>query len=194
MFSAWLDRRISIFLETLKGDLNKIVVASNQKVAGSSLINYGGLDSLLNQAMYFGQSFGRIGADFRLSLVPIFRDAALEIALGALQDADTKFSEGIDQLALKASVKSVMSHHNRNVESSGEIVENTKTENELESNRDDLNPPITLLEFVPLAELCNTILIAFNEIRLVTPLAIAPRLILAIQNLLESAAKTLSDR
>ena len=59
---------------------------------------------------------------------------------------------------------------------------------------DNISPPISLLEFQPLAELCNAILLAFNEIRLVTPLAIAPKMISAIQTLLEAAAQTLTDR
>ena len=194
LFSAWLDRRISLFLETLRTDLKRIVLASNQRSTGLSPINYGGLDSLLNQAMYFGQSFGRIGADFRLSLVPIFRNTAIEMALGALEDADVKFSQGIEQLALKASVQSTITQ-NRNIDHNSGIIDNTlQNENILLQNKDDMNPPNSLLEYVPLAELCNTILVAFNEIRLVTPVSISPQLVSAIQVLLESAARTLSDR
>jgi hypothetical protein len=144
--------------------------------------------------MYFGQSFGRIGADFRLSLVPIFRNTALEMSLGALEDADVKFSQGIEQLALKASVISSITQ-NRNFGHSSGIIESTlQNKDNLTQNKDDMNPPNSLLEYVPLAELCNTILIAFNEIRLVTPVSISPKLVSAIQVLLESAARTLSDR
>ena len=192
LFSAWLDRRIFIFLETLKLDLQRIAAASKQRTVGSSS-NYGGIDSLLNQAMYFGQSFGRVGADFRLSLVPIFKETAIEIALGALQDADVKFAQDIEQLALKASVKSTVGQ-NENPELSSNGTGKAKMENDLINKTENISPPISLLEFQPLAELCNAILIAFNEIRLVTPLAIAPKMIFAIQTLLEAAAQTLTDR
>ena len=191
LFSAWLDRRISIFLETLKNDLDKIVLAIKQRATAPNSITYGGLDSLLNQAMYFGQSFGRIGADFRLSLVPIFQDAALSIALGTLQGADVKFAQGIEELALKANLNA----RQQNLSDSEQLDQSIgQNRNKTMEPKDSINPPLTLLEFSPLAELCNTILLAFNEIRLVTPLAIAPRLVSAIQSILQSSAKSLADK
>jgi hypothetical protein len=54
--------------------------------------------------MYFGQSFGRIGADFRLSLVPIFTDALRDITLAQLHGAEDRFRTGMYHLALKANV------------------------------------------------------------------------------------------
>ena len=193
LFSAWLDRRISIFLETLRTDIDKIVLATKQRSIGQISINYGGLDSLLNQAMYFGQSFGRIGADFRLCLVPVFQDAALAIALGILQGADSKFSHGVEELALKASLNARMQNTGDYTQADGSTRTTGQNKNETES-KDDINPPMSLLEFPPLAELCNTILLSFNEIRLVTPLAIAPKLISTIQSLLLSSAKSLADK
>lgn len=169
--------------------------ASSQGPVGSSIAHYGALDSLLNQAMYFGQSFGRIGADFRLALVPIFREVAQDIALNALQGADIKFAQGIDQLALKANVISTGASTSKNAEQGGVGLSGVTIGAAGVSNmNDDFSPPMSLLDFVPLAEFCNAILNSFNEIRLVTPLAIAPKVVKVIQSLLESAAKTLADR
>jgi len=54
--------------------------------------------------MYFGQSFGRIGADFRLSLVPIFIESLREISLNQLRGAEDRFKSGIYHLAFKAAI------------------------------------------------------------------------------------------
>ena len=58
MFSTWLESKINQFLMTLQHDLD----------AGAKKQS---LDSILSQAMYFGQSLGRVGADFRPSLARI---------------------------------------------------------------------------------------------------------------------------
>ena len=58
MFSTWLESKICQFLITLQNDLD----------AGAKKQS---LDSILSQAMYFGQSLGRVGADFRPSLAKI---------------------------------------------------------------------------------------------------------------------------
>ena len=93
MFSAWLNSKLNQFLTVLKQDLE----SGAQKQS---------LDSILSQAMYFGQSFGRVGADFRLSLVPVLSKAVLDVALEHLEDAEQRFKQGIDQLALKAMASS----------------------------------------------------------------------------------------
>ena len=50
--------QVTDFLCTLEADLPKIAASS--------------LESVFSQCMYFGLSFGRIGADFRVLLVPVF--------------------------------------------------------------------------------------------------------------------------
>lgn len=125
MFSTWLESKISHFLASLDADLQ----------AGAKRQS---LDSILSQAMYFGQSFGRVGADFRPSLVPILSKYILEVAMEHLNGAEGRFKVGIDQMALKAIAKSDI--EKKDVE------------------QDPYQPPACLLDFQPLAELCNCIL------------------------------------
>jgi hypothetical protein len=161
LFSTWLESKISQFLQTLEKDLD--LGAKGQS-----------LDSILSQAMYFGQSFGRVGADFRTALIPIFSKAVLEVALEHFQGSEQRFKIGIDQLALKASV--------------------TTNDADKKKSSDPFQPPISLLDFTPLAELCNTILLSLNEIRLCAPISLAPKMVDRIQDLLICAAQTLKDR
>ena len=123
--------------------------------------------------MYFGQSLGRVGADFRPALVPILSQAALEVSLEHLENAEQKFKSGIDLMALKALVKN---------------------QDTVQDQVDPFQPPLILLEFPPLAELCNAILSSLNEIRLCAPASIAAKIIGRIQVILISAAQTLQDR
>ena len=60
IFSCWLSFRISCFLDDLEISLQSVD---------------GRFDFILGQCMYFGQSFSRVGCDFRSLLIPIFQDA-----------------------------------------------------------------------------------------------------------------------
>lgn len=51
-----------------------------------------------------------------------------------------------------------------------------------------LQPPISLLEFQPLAVYCNNVLSAFNDLRLCAPLSVACHVTQQIENSLERAA------
>ena len=64
IFHSWVNQKIWEFLHCLEADLAK----------GES----SRLDSVLNQCMYFGLSFSRIGADFRPLLIPILNNSILK--------------------------------------------------------------------------------------------------------------------
>jgi len=70
--------QVSQFLTSLEGDLSRGVG--------------GRLDSILGQCMYFGQSFSRVGADFRPLLAPVFHRAAGDGFRQALHQANKKLA------------------------------------------------------------------------------------------------------
>lgn len=135
----------------------------------------GRLDSLLGQCMYFGLSFSRVGADFRGLLVPLFQRAALEGLRNGVNKATIRFQETMQSFTLTTPatvVSSVLA---------------------ASSSKDKLHPPMGLLEFSPLAQYCNNILPALNELRLCAPIAIAAQAAQCIQESLENAASAILD-
>ena len=162
LFSSWLQRRVGIFLKSMEDDLDR----------GAQIVS---LESITGQAMYFGQSFGRVGADFRLSLVALLTKSAREAAFKHLDGTERRFANGIEQLALKAEIPG-------------------RQQTAADQEADPLRPPSVLMEFLPLAELCNAVLSSLNQIRLAAPLALAMELVAKVQFILESASRTLSDK
>jgi hypothetical protein len=57
-----------------------------------------------------------------------------------------------------------------------------------------MHPPVSLLQFTPLALFCNAQLSAFNALRLNAPLALAPLITNLVQNSLLSASKAILAR
>lgn len=114
------------------------------------------LDSIIGQCMYFGLSFSRVGADFRGLLAPIFIGTVSRNFEHAVRKASKKFEQDMENFTLPKFPHSSLS---KSVPSS----QSSKQE----------HPPQCLLEFHPLADYCNGILSAFNELRLCAPIALA---------------------
>lgn len=144
IFHGWVVQKVAEFLETLDRDL--------QRGVG------GRLDSLLGQCMYFGLSFSRVGADFRGQLAPMFQRVAAETFGGAVQEAVEKFQEDMNLYTL-ISLPSVLG---------GTIPPVAPS-----TQPGTLQPPMSLLDFQPLACFLNNILTAFNDLRLCCPVGLA---------------------
>ncbi|XP_040569303.1 conserved oligomeric Golgi complex subunit 8 [Lepeophtheirus salmonis] len=158
LFSAWIQRRVTIFIKTVKDELNRPI-----KYHQSSI------DALLGQAMYFGQSMGRVGVDFRVLLIPVFTDAVKNSALRYLTDADIRFRQGMEKIALK---NSLLPSSNFNIE-------------------DPNHPPMSIMEFLPLAEVTNSLLSCLNETRLCAPLSLSQDIGNHFENLIYSCTQVL---
>ncbi|CAL8245207.1 unnamed protein product [Lota lota] len=144
IFYGWVVQKVAEFLETLDRDL--------QRGVGSRL------DSLLGQCMYFGLSFSRVGADFRGQLAPMFQRVAGETFHQAIQEAVDKFQEDMNHYTL-ISLPSMLG---------GTIPAVTPS-----TQPGTLQPPMSLLDFQPLACFLNHILTAFNDLRLCCPIGLA---------------------
>ncbi|XP_070823358.1 conserved oligomeric Golgi complex subunit 8 [Chaetodon trifascialis] len=160
IFHGWVVQKVAEFLETLERDL--------QRGVG------GRLDSLLGQCMYFGLSFSRVGADFRGQLAPMFQQVAAETFFTAVQEAVDKFQEDMNLYTLIA-LPSVLGGTIPPVAPS--IQPGT------------LQPPMTLLDFQPLACFLNNILTAFNDLRLCCPVGLAQDVTRCLEDALKKVTR-----
>uniref|UniRef100_A0A8B9NUZ7 Conserved oligomeric Golgi complex subunit 8 n=1 Tax=Apteryx owenii TaxID=8824 RepID=A0A8B9NUZ7_APTOW len=144
IFHGWVLQKVSEFLQVLEGDL--------QRGVG------GRLDSLLGQCMYFGLSFSRVGADFRGQLAPIFQRITLSAFRKAVEEAVEKFQEEMNSYTLISAPAALGSA----------VAAAVPT-----AQPGTLQPPMVLLDFPPLACFLNNLLVAFNDLRLCCPVALA---------------------
>lgn len=144
IFHGWVVQKVGEFLQTLESDLERGVG--------------GRLDSLLGQCMYFGLSFSRVGADFRGQLAPMFQRVAAENFRKAVQEAVDKFQEDMNLYTLIALPSAL-----------GGAVPPVAPG----TQPGTLQPPMSLLDFQPLACFLNNILTAFNDLRLCCPVGLA---------------------
>lgn len=133
--------------------------------------NISALDSIMGQSMYFGQSFSRVGADFRALLAQKFIKIIEQNFEHSIRKVNKKFELDMDKFVIKK------------VSSAGKIKASTESKPE--------QPPMCLLEFYPLAGYVNGILTAFNDLRTCAPLAIADFVTNLIQDSLKSCSKVI---
>nr|XP_056718466.1 conserved oligomeric Golgi complex subunit 8 [Euleptes europaea] len=162
IFHGWVLQKVSQFLQVLERDL--------QRGVG------GRLDSLLGQCMYFGLSFSRVGADFRGQLAPIFQRVALQTFQKAVQEAVNKFQEEMNSYTLI---------------SAPAVLGSTTPVAVPTAQPATLQPPMVLLDFPPLACFLNNILVAFNDLRLCCPVALAQDVAAALEDALGQATKVI---
>nr|XP_017528893.2 conserved oligomeric Golgi complex subunit 8 isoform X1 [Manis javanica] len=145
IFHGWVLQKVSQFLQVLETDLHR----------GTG----GRLDSLLGQCMYFGLSFSRVGADFRGQLAPVFQQVAISTFKKAIQEGVEKFQDEMNSYTL---ISAPVILGSSNLPAAMPVTQ-----------PGTLQPPMVLLDFPPLACFLNNILVAFNDLRLCCPVALA---------------------
>ncbi|KAJ0176693.1 hypothetical protein K1T71_007872 [Dendrolimus kikuchii] len=134
--SCWLKYRVEILAQILNQDLLKEDESN--------------FESLLNQCMYLCLSFGRVGADMRCVLTPLFRNSVLTQFNNGLEKANNHFESQMRSYKV-SSIKNVPRPVNENISA---------------------GPPENLLDYYPLAEYCNGLLTLLNSFRVTAPLNI----------------------
>lgn len=155
------------------------------------------LNTILQQAMYCGQSLGRVGADFRGALAPLFEDAVLRIYSSHLNAALRQFEMMIEDNRWAPVGSSALRKERGSGFPSLDSESNAKDGEEVqdktnEPGSDQYDPPIGILDSPPLAVFLNGILAALNELRLCAPVSLGPRLGRALQETLVSAGEYMS--
>lgn len=119
--------------------------------------------------MYLCLSFGRVGADMRCALTPLFRNNILTQFHNILEKADLHFENQMKSYKVP-SIKNVPRPVNENLASC---------------------PPESLLDYYPLAEYCNGMLTVLNSIRVTAPLNIVKEVYNAFRKSFEKAVQVL---
>ncbi|XP_032816128.2 conserved oligomeric Golgi complex subunit 8 [Petromyzon marinus] len=162
LFHAWVARKVADFLATLRAALRAGVGPR--------------LDALVGQCFYFGLSFGRVGADFRALLAPLFQEAAREALARALAEAGDAFRDDMDAYTLVATPLKLTGgagiRPERGVGAQGAATWQQQQQQQQQAGA-SLQPPASLMDFPPLGYFLNNVLAAFNELRLCCPLALA---------------------
>ncbi|XP_030763753.1 conserved oligomeric Golgi complex subunit 8 isoform X2 [Sitophilus oryzae] len=155
IFYSWINDRISDFLVTLEEDLKYSVLT----------------EAIMEQCMYFGSSFGKVGCDFRLLLIPIFTKQISENFKASISKALTTFGRSIENFTL-------INKHLPNIPWRNK-------------DGDPLHPPDSLLEFYPLAEYLNNVLRTFNAFRVFAPITLLNDVTNTLENSLIAIAKSI---
>ncbi|XP_076644361.1 conserved oligomeric Golgi complex subunit 8 [Halictus rubicundus] len=139
----------AIFYHWLEEKISQFLTTLEQDLPGVTSI-----DSILGQCTYFGLSFGRVGVDFTGRMSDIFVRVIGEKFESSIRKTTKKFEKDMESFTLINKIQRT------------NIKVNTTT---VKSE----NPPEQLVEFYPLAEYCNGLISAFNEIRLCPPVALS---------------------
>lgn len=126
-------------------------------------------ESLFNQCMYLCLSFGRVGADMRCVLAPLFRNNILTFFHNSLNKTEGHFDAQMRAYKVPT-IKNV----------ARPVADNTNT-----------GPPESLLDYYPLAEYCNGILTILNSLRVTAPLSIVKDVYNAFKKSFQGAVQVL---
>lgn len=129
--------------------------------------------------MYFGLSFGRIGSDFRSLLVPLFSQVVYDRFDHSTNKSESQFAEAMASFSLiRPGIGSQI---------------NSSLIPTPPSSADQVQPPYSLMKFSPLAELCNGLIVAFNELRMCAPIQLVEPVSCKLERTLSNCSQIMAD-
>lgn len=156
----------AIFYHWIEEKISQFLMTLEQDLPGVTSI-----DSILGQCTYFGLSFGRVGVDFTGRMCDIFVRVIGEKFETSVRKTTKKFEKDMESFTLINKIQKT----------------NVKMTTTIKSE----NPPEQLVEFYPLAEYCNGLISAFNEIRLCPPIALSVFCTKILQESLQNVVKSI---
>nr|SVE82440.1 EOG090X04G7 [Daphnia magna] len=166
IYYSWIIQKITDFLAALQSDLPKVSPSS--------------LESVFGQCMYFGLSFGRIGSDFRSLLVPLFSQVVYDRFVHSANKSESQFAEAMASFSLTRTSSLGSNASYSYIQSAP-------------SSADQIQPPYSLLKFSPLAELCNGLIAAFNELRMCAPIQLVNLVVRKLEQTLRNCSQIIAD-
>lgn len=130
------------------------------------------LESLVNQCMYLCLSFGRVGADMRAVMTPLFYNVI-----------SSEFSKSITKVDIQ--FEKEMKHF--------KLVTRKLPRKNVTDNEQQEGPPESLLGFYPLAEYCNGVLTALNSLRVIAPMCMAHQVLNKLFDSLNFVSKNICN-
>ncbi len=174
----WASSCISAYLTRLEAGLRDICDGA-------------ALNTVLQQAMYCGHSLGRVGADFRAALPPLFEATVLRIYSSHLAAARRQFETMLEDHRW-APVGSSAFRRDRSAAASSQNKANSTPANG-SADATQYDPPLAVLDSPPLAVFLNGILAALNELRLCAPVSLGKRLGAMLEDTVIEAARFMSS-
>lgn len=160
------------------------------------------LNTVLQQAMFCGQSLGRVGADFRASLPPMFERAVMRIFQSHLHAALRQFEMMVDDnrwapvgssaLRNSSATNPVSATASPLAPKTGDTTGPASSTATISASVNSYDPPHGVLDSPPLAVFLNGILVALNDLRLCAPASLASRVGAALQTSLIKAGDYMS--
>jgi hypothetical protein len=176
VLSSWVVRRVEGFVSVLQEHLPRVRDGAQ-------------LHDLFEHAMFMGASLGRLGADFRPLLAPLFEDAALEMVTWRWRDAEAVLAASLKAVSSNDLSLAALPLHLPALRRADEATPATAA---AADSKEPPEPPLSTLAFPALAQALNLLLDSLNHLRQCAPRSLRAALEAQFEATLRRVAKMLA--